>query len=88
MLRHVDLAFEGLVAAEASSSAFVDNAASLAVSRKLGYEEVGTSRQVVRGALAVEHRLRITDGAWRSRRATEVTVHGLAPCLPLLGTAS
>ncbi|WP_086821549.1 GNAT family N-acetyltransferase [Allokutzneria sp. NRRL B-24872] len=82
------LAFEGLGAAEASSSAFVDNRASLAVSRKLGYEEVGTSRQVIRGALAFEHRLRITEDAWRSRRATEVTVRGLAACLPLLGAAS
>ncbi|GAA4022848.1 GNAT family protein [Allokutzneria multivorans] len=82
------LAFDGLGAAEAASSAFVDNAASLAVSRKLGYQEDGTSRQVIRGALAIEHRLRITERAWRSHRATEVTVHGLAPCLPMFGAAS
>ncbi|SDN47846.1 GNAT family N-acetyltransferase [Allokutzneria albata] len=79
------LAFAGLGAAEAVSSAFEDNTASLVVSRKLGYEPDGIIRQVIRGALAVEHRQRITRVAWQQHRTTPVTIHGLDPCLPLLG---
>ena len=43
------LAFAGLGAEYATSSAFDDNAASLAVSRKLGYADDGIERLVVRG---------------------------------------
>jgi RimJ/RimL family protein N-acetyltransferase len=42
-------AFEGLGAQWAVSAAFEDNAASLGVSRKLGYRDDGTERDVVRG---------------------------------------
>jgi RimJ/RimL family protein N-acetyltransferase len=38
----LQLAFAGLGAEYAISSAFIDNAASLAVSRKLGYADDGT----------------------------------------------
>src|SRR6187399_828348 len=51
------LAFAGLAAEEAVSGAFEHNVASLAVSRKLGYEPDGVSRRVVRGELAIEQRV-------------------------------
>jgi RimJ/RimL family protein N-acetyltransferase len=79
------LAFAGLNAEEAVSGAMEGNEASLAVSRKLGYRLDGVSRLVVRGACAVEHRLRLTRAAWERHRFVPVTIDGLAPCLPLLG---
>ncbi|WP_435068192.1 GNAT family N-acetyltransferase [Amycolatopsis thermoflava] len=77
------LAFAGLGAEEAASGAFEDNAASLAVSRKLGYRPDGVARHVIRDALAVEHRLRLGRDAWRDD--VPVTIEGLPPCLPLFG---
>ena len=47
------LAFEGLNARQAVSAAFEDNAASLGVSRKLGYRDDGTEWHVVRGRPAM-----------------------------------
>lgn len=79
------LAFAGLDADEAVSSAFADNQASHAVSRKLGYELNGVDRHAVRGALTIDHRLLLTRAAWNRHRTIPVTTEGLAPCLPLLG---
>ena len=47
-------AFDELDATEVTSHAFVDNPASLAVSRKVGYRDNGTRRVAREGALAVE----------------------------------
>ncbi|MEW2355830.1 GNAT family protein [Spirillospora sp. NPDC029432] len=79
------LAFAGLGADEAVSSAFEDNHASLAVSRKLGYRPNGTERHAVRDALVIGHRQRLTRPDWERHRTVPVTIEGLAPCLPLLG---
>jgi RimJ/RimL family protein N-acetyltransferase len=79
------LAFAGLGAEEAISSAAEDNPASLGVSRKLGYAPDGVNRRVVRGAARVERRVRLTRAAWERHRTTPVTIDGLAPCLPLFG---
>lgn len=79
------MAFAGLGAEEATSGAFEHNPASRAVSRKLGYQADGIERHAIRGAAALEHRLRLTRAAWEHHRAVPVTVDGLAPCLPLLG---
>lgn len=79
------LAFEGLGAEEATSGAFEHNIASQTVSRKLGYQPDGIERHAVRGALAVNHRLRLTRADWARHRTVPVNVAGLAPCLPLLG---
>jgi RimJ/RimL family protein N-acetyltransferase len=79
------LAFEGLDAEEAVSSAFEDNHASLAVSRKLGYRPDGIERRAVRGALAIDRRLRLTRPDWVRHRTTPVTIEGLDPCLPMFG---
>ncbi|RKN08732.1 GNAT family N-acetyltransferase [Streptomyces radicis] len=81
------LAFDGLGAHEAVSSAMDHNAASLGVSRKLGYERDGIERLVVRGGPATEIRLRLPRTTWEAKAPghppTEIT--GLDPCLPLFG---
>ncbi|MFD0683406.1 GNAT family N-acetyltransferase [Actinomadura fibrosa] len=82
------LAFAGLGAHEAVSSAFADNHASHAVSRKLGYQPNGIDRRAIRGALTIDRRLLLTRTAWDDHRTIPVTIDALEPCLPLLGLAS
>jgi RimJ/RimL family protein N-acetyltransferase len=79
------LAFEGLGAEHAVSGAFEYNAASLGVSRKLGYRDDGISRHAVRGRPVVERRLRLTRSDWLAARSVPVEIEGLGPCLPLFG---
>lgn len=79
------LAFEGLGAEHATSGAYEHNQASLGVSRKLGYQLDGIKRDVVRGAVSVQHRLRLTRADWERHRTVPVTIEGLEPCLPFLG---
>ncbi|MFJ5123419.1 MULTISPECIES: GNAT family N-acetyltransferase [unclassified Kitasatospora] len=81
------LAFAGLGAAEATTGAFLDNTASLAVSRKLGYRHDGTERRIVRGQATIMRRLRLTREQWEAHRTLEIDTVGLAPCLPLFGAA-
>ena len=81
------LAFTGLGAEEATSGAFTDNPASLAVSRKLGYVHDGVRRLKRRDEAAVEQRLRLDRAAWEAHREVPVDIEGLQPCLPLLGAA-
>ncbi|MGK5529909.1 GNAT family N-acetyltransferase [Streptomyces sp. URMC 129] len=82
------LAFAGLGAQEAISSAFVTNTASLRVSEKLGYEHDGIARHVVRDGRATDRRLRLSRARWDAHRTTPVTIEGLEPCLPLFGCLS
>jgi RimJ/RimL family protein N-acetyltransferase len=82
----LDLAFTGLGATDAVSSAFADNPASLAVSRKLGYTEDGISRRSRRSAPATEIRLRVTRDTWRETPHPTTKITALPPCLPLFGT--
>ncbi|GLY64607.1 GNAT family N-acetyltransferase [Amycolatopsis taiwanensis] len=79
------LAFAGLGAEEAVSGAFEHNAASLAVSRKLGYQPDGVNRRVVRDRLVIEQRQRLTRAGWERHRRVPVTIDGLEPCLPMFG---
>jgi RimJ/RimL family protein N-acetyltransferase len=79
------LAFDGLGALCATSGAYTDNAASLAVSRKLGYTDDGVERHAVRGSLAILRRLRLERASWQETGRIPVDVHGLEPCLPLFG---
>jgi RimJ/RimL family protein N-acetyltransferase len=81
------LAFEHLGAAEARSSAFEDNPASLAVSRKVGYRDLGWRVLDREGAAVRERVLVLTAEAWRAAERPAVQVAGLAACLPLLGAA-
>jgi RimJ/RimL family protein N-acetyltransferase len=80
------LAFAGLAARAARSSAFDDNPASLAVSRKNGYRPDGVEWVVSRGEARLERRLRLNATDWRP--TVPVTLDGLGPCLPLLGVTS
>ncbi|CAL9657414.1 Putative succinyl-CoA transferase [Actinosynnema sp. ALI-1.44] len=76
-------AFDHLGARTARSSAFVDNPASLAVSRKLGYRPDGSLVQVRRGARAEQTRLVLDRDGFR-RPDWELSVTGVAGCLWLL----
>lgn len=79
------LSFAGLGADVALSGAYVDNPASIAVSRALGYEDNGVSFGARRGEAARQHMFRLERGAWEQRRRDDIVIEGLAPCLPLLG---
>jgi RimJ/RimL family protein N-acetyltransferase len=82
------LAFDSLAALEARSSAFLDNPASLRVSRKLGYADDGTEVYAREGRRAVEQRFCMSVEAWRAVLREPVEIEGLEPCLPLLGLAA
>jgi len=79
------LAFAGLGARHAVSAAYTDNAASRAVSRKLGYREDGIEHHAVRGKDVTLQRLRLTRADWQAHRSTEVHITGLEACLPMFG---
>lgn len=81
------LGFAGLGADAAVSGAHTDNAASLAVSRKLGYVPDGLARHSVRDRLVVEQRLRLDRATWERRRTVPVEIEGLEPCRPLLSAS-
>jgi RimJ/RimL family protein N-acetyltransferase len=81
----LQLGFAGLGAETAVSGAHTDNAASLGVSRKLGYVQDGQGRQAVRGRLEVEQRLRLDRATWEAHRSVPVEIAGLEPCRELLG---
>lgn len=78
------LAFDHLGATTARSGAFTDNAASLAVSRKLGYRPDGTHTLSPRGRRAVETRLLLGTGDLVRPQWT-LEVVGLDGCRALLG---
>jgi RimJ/RimL family protein N-acetyltransferase len=63
------LAFDGLGAAEVTTSAWADNVASNAVTRKLGYEPNGEERLEREGRVTVQKRFRMTREMWDARGA-------------------
>ena len=79
------LAFAGLGADYAVSASFVDSAASLAVSRKLGYQPDGIRRDVRDGQVLVTQRFRMSREQWERTDRPAVTVSGLESCLDLFG---
>lgn len=79
------LAFECLGAQAAVTEVFDTTAASLGVTRKLGYEPDGTTLIAVRGQQVNELRYRLTRENWEKHRTVPVTVEGLEPCLPYFG---
>ena len=78
-------AFDGLGADVAESSAFLDNAASNRVSRKLGYEDNGRGRLAPEGIARETQRFRMTAEGWRSRSRPPVTIEGLDACRDWFG---
>jgi RimJ/RimL family protein N-acetyltransferase len=79
------LAFEGLGARQANSDAFVDNHASNRVSRAVGYEPNGFDWATRRGEAAELNRWRLTREQWSKRRRDDISLVGVAACLPVLG---
>ena len=80
------LGFIGFGAEWATTGAFEDNAASLGVTRGLGYALAGRRRTVSRGAARTlegyeMHRDHFLAGV----RRDDVELHGVDACLPLLG---
>ncbi|MEU9623511.1 GNAT family protein [Streptomyces sp. NPDC088251] len=74
------LAFAGLGARTAVSSAMTDNPRSLGVSRRLGYLPDGLEVAAVRGAPVTLQRLRLDRARWEEHRDVDVTVEGLDGC--------
>lgn len=81
------LAFAGLGAREATSEAFLDNAASNAVSRALGYEENGTTWATRRGSPCQLRGWTLPRDKWEAAPRTDIVLGGVEQCLPLLGLA-
>lgn len=80
------LAFDHLGALAAVTSADSGNAASLGVSRRIGYQPNGVSlNSSGHGRIELTH-LRLTVAAWRaSGYGRDVTVTGFEPCRPWFG---
>ncbi|MGW6099969.1 GNAT family N-acetyltransferase [Streptomyces sp. NPDC055157] len=81
------LAFVELGAVFARSVSFTDNHASLSVSRKLGYEPDGLSRDVLDGNVVESQCLRLSQQGWNAQKHPPATVSGLADCAALFGIA-
>jgi RimJ/RimL family protein N-acetyltransferase len=81
----LQLAFAGLGALLAQSSAFADNAASIGVSRAVGYVLDGEELMVRRGGASRHLRFRLERDEWERRRRDDIVLEGVEPCLPLLG---
>jgi RimJ/RimL family protein N-acetyltransferase len=83
------LAFDNLGAEAAITAAVSTNAASLGVSRRIGYQPNGLSfSDSEQGRIELTH-LRLTAGAWRaSGLGGEVSVRGLEPGRPWFGPAT
>ena len=79
------LAFVGLGAAYAETSAFADNPRSLGVTRSLGYEENGFRIDDREGKPVRHLRFVLTRDRWEKARRDDITIEGLEACLPLLG---
>lgn len=79
------LAFAELGARCLRSGAMTDNAASAAVSAKLGYVPDGSEVVAVRGERRTVRRVRLDRAAWEAHRAVPVRVEGLAECRRLFG---
>lgn len=77
--------FEGLGAAEATSTARTTNAGSVGVSTALGYELNGTDLSNFNGEVAEQFRFRLKRAAWEQTRRDDIELVGVEPCLRLLG---
>src|SRR5262245_2211463 len=78
-------AFAGLGAEFATTSAYLDNHASLGVSRKLGYQPDGIERHSRRGEATTLQRLRLDRAQWEASRQAPVDIEGLTGCYGFFG---
>jgi RimJ/RimL family protein N-acetyltransferase len=81
------LAFAGLGALEARTSAWLDNEASQRVSLRLGYQPDGEQLIGRRGEPTRHLGFRLTREGWTRNPIDGIALHGLEPCLALLGAA-
>jgi RimJ/RimL family protein N-acetyltransferase len=82
------LAFDGLGALEAHTSAFTDNRQSLGVTRSLGYVENGHETVLRRGEAARHLTFCLGRAEWSARRRSDITISGLMTCLEMFGLDS
>ena len=83
----LQLAFAGFGAREASSDAFLDNHASNAISRALGYEENGLDWATRRGQPFQLRRWVLNRDRWEAASQPGITLSGVDACLPVFGLA-
>ena len=81
------LAFAGFGAREATSEAFLDNAASNAISRSLGYRENGMTWATRRGEPSQMQRWVLARADWEASQRADITLGGVDDCLPVFGLA-
>jgi RimJ/RimL family protein N-acetyltransferase len=79
------LAFAGFGAREATSEAFLDNAASNAISQSLGYEENGLTWATRRDHPFQLRRWVLPRARWEVTQRTDITLRGVDECLPVFG---
>jgi RimJ/RimL family protein N-acetyltransferase len=77
--------FDGLGAQQATTEAFLDNAASNGVSRSLGYEPYAFGSLSPEGVERPTQRFRMTAEGWRSRSRPALTIEGLEACREMFG---
>lgn len=77
------LAFDHLGATDATTEVFPDNHASQGVSRTLGYEYDGISRDARGDEALVSDRLRLTAARWAEVEHPDVTVEGVEAARPM-----
>lgn len=74
------LAFDHLAAEAAVTEVFQDNHASQGVSRKLGYEPDGISRDARGSEVLISDRFRLTRDRWASVTREGIAVEGITVC--------
>jgi RimJ/RimL family protein N-acetyltransferase len=79
------LGFDGLGAEFALTAAWHDNAASLGVTRSLGYDQVGSARVLRRGEPDEQLAFRMPRDHWDTIRRDDITLHGVAAAREFLG---
>jgi predicted RNase H-like nuclease/RimJ/RimL family protein N-acetyltransferase len=77
--------FEGLGARWLETFAWEDNAASLGVTERLGYEPNGVEMDLRRGEGSPLRRFRITREQWEGQRRRDIRIEGLEHCLGMFG---
>lgn len=81
----LQLAFEGLGAAEAHSEGAVDNVGSNRVSEHLGYVRNGTAWATHQGKPVLGQRWRLEREVWAAHRRDDIVMSGVEECRNVLG---
>ncbi|MBY0442801.1 MAG: GNAT family N-acetyltransferase [Mycobacteriaceae bacterium] len=78
-------AFSELGAQVATSVSFVDNPASIAISRGIGYHEFAADQMLREGVVVERRHFRLTRADWQRHRTIDVQVDGFDDCRALFG---